>query len=96
MRSDGGRTPALPREELLPAYEASGLTQSAFARREGINYTTFCSWALRVHARESVLQWGRARVSAERSWLTITSVDKSTMMADNGHKVHIIAIKGEL
>jgi transposase len=29
---------------LLAAYEASGLTQKAFARREGINYHTFISW----------------------------------------------------
>ncbi len=32
------------REELLTAYEASGLTQSAFARREGINFQTFVAW----------------------------------------------------
>ena len=30
--------------ELLAAYEASGLTQSAFARREGINFQTFVAW----------------------------------------------------
>lgn len=39
------RTPAERREELLAAYRASGLTQSAFARREGIRYSTFCTWA---------------------------------------------------
>ncbi len=32
------------RAELLAAYEASGLTQSAFARREGINFHTFVAW----------------------------------------------------
>ena len=32
------------RAELLTAYEASGLTQSAFARREGINFHTFVAW----------------------------------------------------
>ena len=32
------------RTELLAAYEASGLTQSAFARREGINFHTFVAW----------------------------------------------------
>jgi transposase-like protein len=30
--------------ELLAAYEGSGLTQSAFARREGINFHTFVAW----------------------------------------------------
>lgn len=39
------RTPLQRREELLAAYRQSGLTQKAFARREGITYTTFCSWA---------------------------------------------------
>ena len=32
------------REELLSEYEQSGLTQAAFARRAGVNYTTFASW----------------------------------------------------
>jgi transposase-like protein len=44
------RTPAERRAELLAAYRSSGLTQRAFARREGINYTTFCSWAQRERA----------------------------------------------
>lgn len=39
------RTPAERRAELLAAYRTSGLTQSAFARREGIRYSTFCTWA---------------------------------------------------
>lgn len=39
------RTPVERRKELLAAYRQSGLTQKAFARREGIKYTTFCCWA---------------------------------------------------
>jgi hypothetical protein len=39
------RTPVERRKELLTAYRQSGLTQKAFARREGIKYTTFCCWA---------------------------------------------------
>lgn len=39
------RTPAERRAELLAAYRTSGLTQSAFAQREGIRYSTFCTWA---------------------------------------------------
>lgn len=38
-------TPPERRAEMLTAYRASGLTQSAFARREGIRYSTFCTWA---------------------------------------------------
>lgn len=32
------------RAELIAAYQASGLTQVAFARREGIKYSTFTAW----------------------------------------------------
>lgn len=38
-------TPVERRAELLAAYRDSGLTQMAFARREGIRYSTFCTWA---------------------------------------------------
>ena len=37
-------TPKARRQELLAAYEQSGLTQAAFARREGIKYQTFATW----------------------------------------------------
>lgn len=39
------RTPAERRAQLLAAFHTSGLTQRAFARQEGVNYTTFCTWA---------------------------------------------------
>lgn len=38
------------RAELLTAYEASGLTQKAFARREGINFHTLVGWLQRRRA----------------------------------------------
>jgi len=34
------------REAVLSAYDQSGLTQKAFAQREGINVHTFVSWLL--------------------------------------------------
>jgi transposase-like protein len=37
-------TPAARREELVGAWERSGLTQTEFARREGVQYQTFASW----------------------------------------------------
>lgn len=43
-------TAAKRREELLGAYDQSGLTQAEFARREGIKYPTFTSW---VQARRN-------------------------------------------
>ena len=32
------------RRDLIVAYQSSGLTQVAFARREGIKYSTFTAW----------------------------------------------------
>src|SRR5262245_55054703 len=37
-------TPKARRAELIQAWKESGLTEAGFARREGIRYTTFCSW----------------------------------------------------
>ena len=37
-------TTAPRRAELVAAYRESGLTQAAFARREGVRYSTFASW----------------------------------------------------
>ena len=38
-------TPRSRRAELLAEFRRSGLTQTAFARREGLRYSTFCTWA---------------------------------------------------
>jgi transposase-like protein len=45
-RDERGRriTPRSEREALVRAYEQSGLTQKAFAQREGIKFPTFVSW----------------------------------------------------
>ena len=44
---DAGR-----REELLARYKTSGMTQKAFAKREGVNFHTFSAW-LAKHRRQS-------------------------------------------
>lgn len=43
-------TPAVRREELVGAWERSGLTQVEFARREGVRYPTFASWVQQTRA----------------------------------------------
>jgi len=37
-------TPAARRRALVAAWRESGRTQAAFARSEGVSYTTFASW----------------------------------------------------
>ena len=46
-------TPKARREELLAAYEQSGLTQTEFARREGVKYQTFTTWVSERRVRTS-------------------------------------------
>ena len=46
-------TPKARREELLAAFEQSGLTQTEFARREGVKYQTFTTWVSERRVRTS-------------------------------------------
>ena len=43
----GVRTGAARRAKLLAAFDHSGLSAAAFARRHGLSYTTFCGWRQR-------------------------------------------------
>ena len=45
-------TPAKRREELVGAWQRSGLSQAEFARREGARYPTFASWVQQRRARD--------------------------------------------
>jgi hypothetical protein len=38
------RTPLARRSQLLAAFDRSGLSAAAFARQQGIGYTTICGW----------------------------------------------------
>ena len=48
-------TPKARRQELLAAYEQSGLTQAAFARREGVKYQTFATWVSEGRRRSAAV-----------------------------------------
>jgi hypothetical protein len=58
-------TPGERRAELLAAFKTSGLTQAEFVRREGLRYSTFCTWAQRERAagRLPLAQPGRKQSS---------------------------------
>lgn len=45
--SRSARSDAASRSEWLAAFDRSGLSAAAFARRHGIHYTTFCGWRQR-------------------------------------------------
>jgi transposase-like protein len=40
-------TPSEQRVRTVQAFQSSGMTMAAFARREGINYTTLSGWVMR-------------------------------------------------
>lgn len=41
------RTDSVQRAQLLAAFDCSGLSAAAFARKHQIRYTTFCGWRAR-------------------------------------------------
>jgi len=55
------RTDAAQRAKLLAAFDQSGLSAAAFARKHGFHYTTFCRW----RARRSQVKSGPAFVQVE-------------------------------
>ena len=53
------------RAELVAAYRESGLTQAAFARREGVKYTTFTYWvqqSVRAGRRRTAVRFAEVRL----------------------------------
>lgn len=67
-RDECGRrmTGAAERMALVRAYEESGLTQKAFAEREGVKYTTFVSWVQTARRAGPDRKVGFAEVSLPR------------------------------
>ena len=45
--------PTEPRLALLAQFRESGQTREAFARQEGLRYTTFCGWVQRPKPKGS-------------------------------------------
>ena len=57
--------PAARRAEYVRAYQTSGLTQAAFARREGLGYSTFAHWVqqeLKKAGLNSPMQFAELRL----------------------------------
>jgi len=68
-RDERGRriTRSNERETLVRAYEASGLTQKAFAKQEGMKYTTFVSWVQECRRRRPEPKIGFAELTLPRA-----------------------------
>jgi transposase-like protein len=68
-RDERGRriTPADEREALVRAYTESGLTQKAFAKKEGVKYPTFVSWVQAQRRRRPTPKVGFAELTLPRA-----------------------------
>ncbi len=87
-----GRTvrTAQEREAYVRAYRESGLTQQAFARREGIKYTTFVSWvqaATAVAASGTKFAEVAVPVATRRAPLEVSFGDGTTVRGENPQHV---------
>ena len=75
------RVTAVQRADYLRAYRESGLNQAAFAKREGLRYSTFCHWvqkaakgllrapaaAASATSRSGAVQFAQVQLPAARS-----------------------------
>lgn len=49
------------RQELVNAWRTSGLTQAAFAKREGVRYSTFAHWVQQATKKAPVVRSPRVK-----------------------------------
>lgn len=82
-RDRAGRqhVPAERREQLLAQFRESGLTRRAFAKREGVHYTTFCNWTQRAAKRGLA---GAAGLPARVRFAEVTLPASSSASASGG------------
>jgi hypothetical protein len=97
------RTLANRRLELLAAFEDSGLSAAAFARQQGIGYTTFCGWRQRQTKAQPCPAFVEVEVSppaaAVEVWielgaharLRLTSAAQVELAAHLLHRFHALA-----
>lgn len=91
-RDERGRriTAAAERTAMVRAYEESGLTQKAFAEREGVKYTTFVSWvqAARRSGVEGKVDFAEVTLPRANVALEVQLRDGTTI---RGHNVEDVA-----
>lgn len=90
-RDERGRriTPRAEREAMVRAYEASGLTQKAFAERERINYPTFVSWVQesRRPSAPSKVGFTELRLARPPARLEVQLADGTVIRGDEAEAV---------
>lgn len=94
------------RAEYVRAYHASGLNQAAFAKREGLRYSTFCHWVQKaargelrapstLAAREPRVQFAQVQLPAAAAAVATQSASIEVRLGDGvvvrGDDVHKLA-----
>ncbi len=86
-------TPEERRTELLALFRASGLTQAAFARREGLTYSTFCTWVQveRMAGRLPIAKPGGVRTKSTAKTSSVRFVEASLpeQLRESGHRLEV-------
>ena len=93
------RTSRAKRDEILDAFEASGMSGASFAKSHGIRYTTFANWVQRRRKLEAGAQGttGFAQVvvraeSAPRATLTIALPGGASVQVHTSEGAAIAAV----
>jgi transposase-like protein len=93
-------TPPRRRNELIAAFDRSGLSAAAFAREHGIGYTTFCGWRQRRTPSQRSpafvqVEWSQPAAPVElllelgaHARLRITSVGQIELAAQLLHRLN--------
>lgn len=82
--------PALRRQQYVAAFRESGLTREAFARREGIGYTTLCTWVQKEEKASgravqpaALVRFAEVSLPASADGLEVRLVDGTTVRGGN-------------
>jgi len=93
-------TPAERREALVAEYRQSGLTQAAFARREGVTYSTFAGWVQRSRrprgSRRAPVRFAEVRLPLPAAGLEVRLPDGTVVRGGEaaGLAALVRALKG--
>jgi len=96
-------TPPERRAALVREYKVSGLTQAAFARREGLRYSTFAYWVLqsvKAEAAKRPVEFAQLRlpmvpapmppITSEPARLEVRLPDGTLLRGDNANDLALL------
>jgi transposase-like protein len=84
------------RAALIAAYEKSGLTQRAFAEREGVKFCTFTAWLTRHRRGNAKASFAEVSVGAGRAAGVIEIALPDGVVVRGGDIEQLVALIGRL